>query len=32
MQEEAKQWSLELAEIAFVGDHGNDIPVFQIVG
>jgi phosphoserine phosphatase len=32
VQEKAKQLGLELAEIAFVGDHVNDIPVFQIVG
>lgn len=32
VEEEAQRLGLSLAEIAFVGDHLNDIPVFRAVG
>lgn len=32
VEREAKRWGLELGEIAFVGDHLNDIPVLRAVG
>lgn len=32
VEKEAKRWGLELGEIAFVGDHLNDIPVLRAVG
>ena len=32
MREIAAQYSLDLSEICFVGDHMNDLPVMRIVG
>ncbi len=32
VEEQARRWGLQLAEVAFVGDHFNDVPVLQAVG
>ncbi len=32
VEEEARRWGISLREVAFVGDHLNDIPVFGVVG
>ncbi|MBC7220873.1 HAD family phosphatase [Candidatus Bipolaricaulota bacterium] len=32
VEREARRWGLALGEVAFVGDHLNDIPVFEAVG
>ncbi|MGQ9699960.1 MAG: HAD family hydrolase [Candidatus Bipolaricaulaceae bacterium] len=32
VQAEARRWNLDLQEIAFIGDHLNDIPILKSVG